>query len=138
MAILISANDRVPVTFGDVTIDFAPIAQGKKITLTQMFQHAGTDYSKIIEASRELLKHTIKNVAGVFYSDEQPFVLEMNNNIVTDSCLDDLCNLDFFEKLITVGGMFLSSSPKEGQLIHPATGEVIEGVTVKKSYRVRI
>jgi len=84
----------------------------------------------IVRAARMALKFAIKEIGGVEDSEGNPYELEVENNELTDECVDDLLNLEQNEKLSILCTTLLHGVPK--QLMDPNTGEKMQGVTIER------
>lgn len=135
MAVLFSCSDRIPVQVEDCTFYFSPLSQGDKIALTQMFQGMQGDVTKALSHSQKLIKKTLKGVDGIERGDGSKWDLKFEDGLPTDESIEELYNLPFIESIIMVASQFLRGVPKEGGIVHPATGEVVEGVSIKKPIR---
>jgi len=136
MAVIYRTTDRVLVEIEDISLKFAPLSEGDKMKLINLF--STTDFSKdpaaALKHSKELIMLTLKDVDGVELSDGSKWHLEFEEGKVKSSSIDELLSLDLAQKIVIVAGQFLRSVPRVGGgIIDPSTGEKLEGVEVKKA-----
>ena len=75
------------------------------------------------------LKYSLKEIKGL-ESEEGEYQLEVENNMVTDNCIDDLFNIEQGTKLTLVALNLLQGIPES--FINPENGEPIKGVKILK------
>ena len=129
-------SDKIAVLFKDgeseFTLYFSPLTMAEKGQFVSMAQAQGSDPMEMLQFAKTILGATLKDVKGIVLPDGSNYVLDFNGGRVSDACLDDLMNLDMVNKVVTVATKFISGVPQGGEIKDPQ-GNILEGVTVKKS-----
>jgi len=138
--VLFSSKDLVPVEFIDgqtnevaFTLLFSPISQSKKISLSRKLQNLDQeDFEAVMDATKALIKASLKGIEGVVTPDGETFELEMINGVISDDSFDDILELPMIDKVFTVAGLFLRSVPTPERDLIDMAGNIVQGVKVKK------
>jgi len=134
-----SCNKVVPVEFssegGTFTLFFKPMSVSGKASLGKHaagLQHQSTpDPFAVLQFTQEVIRNCLVACEGL-ETEDGPYQIETSNGKVTDDCLEDMMNLAVADKLMLIGMQMLQGFPVEGAVMHPTTGQPLEGVTVKK------
>lgn len=126
-----SVNSRIPVSIGGVVFKLAPYTQAQKIEMAEFSNLEGGEYLQ--NASRmtfRAMKFSIKGVEGLEDGlTGEPYKLEFDESgNLTDTCVNDLLNLELSENLVLACLSFMKGVPKE--ITHPVTKEKLEGVEI--------
>lgn len=105
MSRIYKRTDRIAVKIDDVVVKLAPLTLDHKIQVQQAMLN-GHQKSDLKEATRGIslaIKYSLKGIEGVEDSDGNPYKLEFDDESnLSDSCVDDLMNVEFMEKLALV------------------------------------
>jgi hypothetical protein len=128
-------SDRIAVEFAgeeSFTLYFSPLTMAEKTMFVQTAGKTQQDPMAMLEFAKAVLGATLKSCKGIKLGDGSDYAIEIVDGKVSDACLDDLMNLDCAGKVITVATKFISGVPSNGMVLD-MQGQVLEGVTVKKS-----
>lgn len=129
MAKIYRRTDRVSVKIGDVTVKLAPLSSHEKAEIQQAMI-LGRAKGDIREATRGMvlsLKYAIKGIEGVIDSDGNPYTLKFENDQLTDSCVDDLLNMELTERLALICAALVKGIPDQ---FTDNNGVKLEGVEI--------
>lgn len=132
MAKIYRKSDRIKLKIGEVTVDVAPLSFHEK-TEIQMAIHESAksgDTMGIIKAAFLCVKYAVKGISGVENADGSSYEVQMENDILTDECVNDLFSLEESDKLSMVCLNLLQG--KYDEFKDPNTGERIKGVSLLK------
>jgi hypothetical protein len=119
-------KDRIRVKISDLVFELAPLSYKQKIEIQNMIL-AG----KQVEGSILCVRYALKGVEGIENIDGEPYELVFEgdgNTILSESCIDDILNIEDAMKLQLVCANLLAGIPKE--VVNPNTGEPIEGIKI--------
>lgn len=121
-------TDRIMVRIDNLVVKLAPLSLDQKTEIQQamLAGNRASDIAQLSHAMRLALKYSVKGIDGLINSDDQPYKLEFENDVLTDSCIDDLLNIELTDKLILVCTKLAAGVPK--QFKSEKTGEPIPGV----------
>jgi hypothetical protein len=130
-----SKKDRVPVEIDGVTFFFAPLTVAEK---TELMGAIGKEQgpAEMMSFAYGVVSKTLKNVTGLQTESGSNYQLQFNGDTLASECIDDLMNLPLSEKVCLIAGQFLKGVPSEGQILDPRTGNILDGIIVKKSVPV--
>jgi hypothetical protein len=78
------------------------------------------------------LKASLKDIEGIEQADGSPYKLSFGEDkLLTDECLEDLCNISFHEKLILICTSLVRGIPD--QEFKDEKGNKIEGVDIVRT-----
>ena len=120
-------NDRISLNIDGLTVKISPLSFQQKMDV-QALVLEGTAMSAMKGAALAL-KYSLKEIKGL-ESEEGEYQLEVENNMVTDNCIDDLFNIEQGTKLTLVALNLLQGIPES--FINPENGEPIKGVKILK------
>jgi TPP-dependent 2-oxoacid decarboxylase len=127
MAKIFKTTDTIILQIGDVTVGINPLTFEQKMKV-QAEVMKGT--SGAMRGAALACRFALKKLSGVENQDGSSYVLEHEDNVLTEKCWDDLQNLQETQKLITVCLNLINGIPNE--FVDPQTGNKIDGVTVIK------
>ena len=133
MAKIYRTTDRVKVNIDDVTVKLAPL------TLSQKKEIQGHLYKSVTEKDMQAaqdaailaVKYSLKSIKGLYDQNDEEYQLQMDNNTVSDECIDDLLNIEISDKLALVCTSLLHGINKE--IVDPNTNKKIEGISFEES-----
>lgn len=128
MVKLYKTTDKVPVKVGPITIQISALSFEQKAEIQAELVKA--DPLSILRAARLAIKYSVKDVKGVEDIDGNEYQVEMENEMLTDSCVDDVLNLDQDDKISLVCTSLLNGIPKE--FVDPQSGKKIEGISIQR------
>jgi hypothetical protein len=127
MSRIYKRSDRIKVRIDNITVTLAPLSFDQK-TEAQDLMAKGTAKSDIRMLSKgiaTLVKYAVKNIEGVEDGEGKPYQLEFDGDSLSDSCIDDLLNLEIQEKLQSTCLSLCQGIPKQ---ILDAKGNPVAGV----------
>lgn len=114
MAKIYRINDRVEIKIDDITVKIAPLTLQQKSEVQRMMlegQKAG-DIQKLNDSMILAIKYCLKDMKGVQDSEGNEYALEFDSGMVTDSCVNDLMNMELSPSLLKVCAGFVAGIPK--------------------------
>jgi hypothetical protein len=84
----------------------------------------------IVDAAKMAIKHSVKSIAGLENPDGSTYELEFENGALSESCVDDILNIDEDDKLSLVCTSLLNGIPQD--FVDPQTGKPIEGISIER------
>lgn len=135
MARIYKRTDRVTVKVDEITLKLAPLTVEQKIEIQQLMIDgvANKDVKKTSRGVELAMKYSLKGVSGIEDADGNPYKLEFNDDALTDSCIDDLMNLEVKEKIVLVCTSLLKGVPRG---FTDEKGLPIEGVEIVKASKL--
>lgn len=121
-------TDRITVKIDDISIKISPLSYEAKCEIQAELISGQT--LGIIRAAKKSMQYAIKEISGVENSDGSEYKLEFEDDRLTESCVDDLLNIDQDNKLSFVCTRLLEGIPKD--FVNPQTGEKIEGIKIER------
>ena len=129
MVKIYKTTDRIPVKIDSLKFSLSPLGFEQKSEI-QAELLTGQPMS-IVKAAKLAIKYAVKGLDGVQCMDGSKYELEFDNEVLSDSCVDDLLNLDQDDKLSFVCTTLLNGIPKD--FVDPNTGEKLPGVSITRS-----
>lgn len=123
------STDRVKLRIGEAVFHVSPLTKDQKtkiISTTSL--KGGESIANLTEATAKLIKFTIKDVEGMEFADGSKYELRFKGDILEDSCVDELLNIEISDKLVASCYNLLQGIPKK--LIDQNTGAELEGVEI--------
>lgn len=141
MARIRRTTDKVKVQIDDIIVHISPLKDFEKASVYAVVMEASksADVTKFNEAARLAMKYSIKDIEGVYLDDEgkEPYTLEFENGQVTDSCINDLLNMDSedsdsnaSQKLSAICSKLSQGGVKQALLDHE--NKPLDGVSIVK------
>lgn len=128
MAKIYKTTDRIPLEVDGLTIVVSPLSFEQKMQVqTEILKLGGQG---AMRGAKLACQFGIKDIKGLKNADETDYLVEIENDKITDKCWDDLQNIEQTQKLITVCLNLINGIPKE--FVNPQTGEKLEGVSFVK------
>lgn len=129
MSVVYRLKDKIKVTIDDITIKVSPLSYVQKMEVQEHMTKAVTekDMKHAMDGTIKAIKYSLKGIKGLSTPDGEEYELELDNNKVTDECIDDLLNIKYSQKLAAVCTSLVSGIGQ--QILDPQTGEVIEGIS---------
>jgi len=105
-AIIYRPTDRIELAFEGFKVWVSPLSVEQKAILQGLYRTiSGEDKTNAHHVAVETLRMTVKEVEGVFLSDDQPYQLQFGpDGCLTPTCAEELTNLDSADVMIKVGG----------------------------------
>lgn len=128
MAKVFRTSDKISVKIDDIVVKISPLSYEQKSDI-QSLLISGNPLS-VVEAAKQSIRYAVKEVSGVEDADGSPYKLEFENGYLSDSCIDDLLNIDPDDKLSLVCTSLLQGIPKG--FVDPQTGKPIEGISIER------
>lgn len=121
-------TDRIPVKIGSITVDVSPLSFEQKADIQAMLMD--NNPISIVKAAKQAVKYAVKGISGVKLSDGTNYELDFEGEVLSESCVDDLLNIDQDQKISLVCTTLLNGIPKE--FVDPQTGKKIEGISIQR------
>lgn len=108
-------TDRIIVKIEDLTFKLAPLSFSQKTEIHNHINKGSVDNNttEILNASRKAVKYCVKDVEGLVDIDDNPYQLEFENEVLTDTCVDELLNMELNQQIITVCAAMSNGTPEE-------------------------
>ena len=109
-------SDRIAVQIDDITVRLAPLTfdQKNEIQQSMLDGRSKNDLAALSKGITLAMKYSLRGIEGVQDSDGQPYKLALDEaGNLTDSCIDDLLNLESKEKLTLVCMSLLRGIPEQ-------------------------
>lgn len=74
------------------------------------------------------VRYCLRKVEGLILADGSDYSIDIENNMVTNDCVDDLMNIESSYEIVTACINLITGVPSE--FIDPATGEKLHGVEI--------
>jgi len=132
MTKLVSVDETIPVHIDGITIHISPLSYLQKAEVQEfMFAGMDGDMMKAMQGAALAIKYAVKGIEGVTDSKGNKFSLELEEgrNVLKDSSVDNLLNLPQNNKISVTCSTLLAGLPSES-ILHPTTGEPLEGIVV--------
>lgn len=133
MSRIYKTTDRVKVKVDDLTFSISPLSYAQKSEIQSKLYKAVNDQDMLAAQDAAVLsiKYAVKSVKGLTDGNDEPYQLEMENNQLTQQCIDDLLNIEQNTKLAAVCTSLVHGISTE--IVDPNTGEKLEGVSFEVS-----
>lgn len=118
-----SLKDRITVKIDELEFKLAPLSYKQKIEIQSLLT-SGKEFDGIARA----IKYSVRHVSGLEDVNGEEYKIKLEADVLSDESLDDLMNLEISMKLHLVCAHLVSGIPSK--IIHPDTGEEIEGVEI--------
>lgn len=127
------ATDRITLKIGELVFKLAPLSYYQKMELAQLGQVKGGEVIRNHrDATIKAVQYSVKAVEGLETCDDRPYELDFDSNgILTDTCVNELLNIEMSDKLIFSCFNMLEGLPSK--IKNPATGKVVKGVEIVKN-----
>lgn len=122
-------TDKITIKIDSIVFKVSPLSFEQKSIIQSSL--IGGDTMAIVKAAKDAIKYAVKDISGVQNMDGSAYELEFDGEVLSDSCVDDLLNIDQHDKLSLVCTTLLNGIPKE--FSDPQTGEKIKGITIERS-----
>lgn len=124
-------TDRLDICIDDITVTVAPLNYIHKSEVqAKLVEAANGDTMAGLLGARLAVQYAVKKIKGISNSDDTPYELEFEGDIITDGCADDLLNSFLSLKLQLVCYSLLTGVTEE--FLDPSTGQKLEGVDLIK------
>ena len=125
--IIYKTTDRIEVEIGGIKFLLSPLTwDQKQDILNDVKLSEGKPNNR--NSTYKSLKYAVKGVEGVTLSDGSPYVVNLENGLISDECVEDLLNLEVAPQLIMTSYSFVQGVPSK--IVNPVTGEAIDGVEI--------
>lgn len=126
------ATDKIEIKIDDVTIEISPLSYEHKTEVQDyMLDAAKGDVKAGMAGAKLAIKYAVKGINGVEYADGSKYELDMENNILTESGVEELVNSEMSTKLMVVCCSLLNGITSDFK--DPNTGEQLKGVSLVKN-----
>lgn len=128
MAVIYRTTDRIKVKVDDITVVLAPLSYKQKCDV----QSAVTTKSitGAMDGAALAVRYSLKEISGVKYADGSEYKLKIEDDKVSEECMDELFNLEQATKLTIVCLNLIQGVPKS--FTDPETGKPLDGVSILK------
>lgn len=126
MSTVYKTTDRVKVKIDNLVFEISPLSYERKCEIQSLLIQGNAD--SLMAGTKLAVQYGVKSVKGLKNIDGSEYSIELEDNKLSDSCIDDLLNLDQNTKITSVCGALLEGIPK--QIIDPSTGEPMKGVRI--------
>lgn len=125
-------SDKVEIKIDSLSIFVSPMTYHQKSQLQPlMISAANGNMDDAMKAVMQAMKFCLKGIRGVSVQDDEgndvPYVLEFNDNEVTEECLNDILNMPISQKISTICTSLMSGLSSR---ICDPNGQPIEGIEV--------
>lgn len=128
MAKIYRTTDVIKLEIGGLVIGISPLSFEQKMNVQAEILKG--DALGPMKGASLAVKYALKSIEGVEDQDGNPYELQFENGIVSDSCWDDLQNISQGSVLTMACLNLLDKVPSE--FIDPNTGKKLEGVKILK------
>lgn len=127
MAKIYKCSDRIKIKIDDVVVTIAPLSLDQKTEAQELMARGkiNKDYKMITKGIVATIRYALKDISGLEDSEGQPYKLEFEDNILSESCINDLFNIQLHQKLVMVCSSLLGNFPTD---FRDENGNLIEGV----------
>lgn len=129
--LIVKTSDTIKIKIDDLIFKVKPLTFSEKNEISQsMIKASQGDMEAAMQAVRVSLAIAIKDVKGLKYQDGEElreYQLEMEDNRLKDSCIDDLLNLPISNKISSICSALLQGVPNK---ILDNDGNPIEGIEI--------
>lgn len=121
-------NDRVRIKVKDVSFIVSPLNYAQKAEISGCITLQGSvQLEDTMKSLFLILKYSIKGLEGVENQDGKPYKLEMDGEVLSDECVNDILNLGVPE-LTIAAYQLLNGIPDK--IMDPTTGKEIKAVKI--------
>lgn len=116
MARIYRSTDKLMVKIGDsVQVTIAPMDyKTKNEVQSLMVESRKTSKLELAnEGMRLALKSSVKGITGLVDGDGQPYALSFENNVLADSCINDLLNCEVTNELVFITSSLVNGVPSQ-------------------------
>lgn len=121
-------SDKISVKIDDICVKISPLTFEQKCEIQALLVEGNP--MSVVKAATSAVKYAVKGLDGVENPDGSKYDLEFENGTLTDSCVDDLLNIDQDDKLSLVCTSLLNGIPKD--FIDPQTGKKVPGIKIER------
>ena len=100
MAIIYRATDRKKVKIEDITFQLAPLTFAQRGKVEALISTGS--YDKIMEATVYMFRCSIKDVKGIKYSDKSAFKLVIEDDMASESQIEELLSMPYWSTIMSV------------------------------------
>lgn len=125
MARIYKMADRIPIKIDDMVIHISPLNYENKAICQGLILNG-----RHMDAAVHALKNAIKDIDGLETADGSKYELEIENNQLTNDCLDELLNVQGSDKMQLVAISLLQGIPDS--FTDPVSGKEIDGISFVK------
>jgi hypothetical protein len=106
-------TDKIPIKIDTLEFKISPLQHIQKTNIQrQILKAEQGDPMALMLAARLAVKYAVKEVTGITDQEDKDYLLEFENGELTDSCVDDLLNVDQDQKLSLVCMNLIQGIPK--------------------------
>jgi hypothetical protein len=124
-----SKTDRIKVKIDEVVFTISPLSYKQKIEVQSLLTSG-----KQFEGSILSIRMAVKDIEGVEDAQGNAYKLKFENELISEDCIDDILNIENSMKLQLTCAELINGIPKE--IIHPVTGERVEGIKIINNEKV--
>lgn len=126
-------TDRIELKIDEVTFSLRPLTYEERMEIVgHDVMKSGEIHEDMSHKMYTVLKKCVKGIKGIQYADGSEYELEFDEGELAGSCVSDLMGSEMAPKILLSAAAYLNGV-SNGKLIHPATGEIINGVEFKYS-----
>lgn len=130
MAKILRMTDRIKFSVKDIEFVVAPLSIMQKSEISGANKNFGGESQIDLVKSQFLyIKYGLKEMNGVTDHDGNEYKLQFDDGCLTDSCVDEIFNMEQKEDFLNIAWQFFNGLPEK--LIDPATGKTLKGVKLE-------
>ena len=125
-------SDRIRIKIDDMVVTISPLSLDQKTEIQDLIARGKvtSNYKMVTEGITLAVKYSVKKIENLFDYDDHEYKVEIENDRLTDECVNDLFNIELHKKLTMICTSLLSSIPSEFLDIN---GQKLEGVEILNS-----
>lgn len=122
-------TDRLKVKINDVEVALAPLTYAQKSEIqSYMMKAAKGDIDAGMAGARLAISYSLKDVKGIENCDGSEYKLDMENNVISNDCMEELLNSEMSNELTLIAVQMLVGIPKV--FVNPNDGKELVGVQI--------
>lgn len=135
---LFRTTDIIEIKIDSISIGISPLSYLQKNTIQPLMFKAAKDGDMVaaMDAVILSLKYSLKRIKGIQFEDDNgnmiDYVLEFENGELKQSCIDDLLNTQFAQKITTICSSLINGLSDK---IVGQDGKVLEGVEIVGKFK---
>lgn len=126
MSVVYRTSDIIDVKIGKMTISISPLNYKVKSDIQSMLING-----KALDAAVLALRHGIKKISGLKLADGSDYKVNLQNDVLDESHIDDLLNIPEQSQLTIIALELVNGIPQK-EFVDPQTGGTLEGVKIVK------
>lgn len=126
---LYKSTDKILVKINDLQLSISPLTLAQKQEVMSLFSkfYSDKDVNHLLHATRLCCKYGIKNITGLQNADDSEYILNFDEQGLSDEDIENLMNSEISNQLSAVVTSFVNGIPAK---IVDEKGNQLEGVEV--------